>query len=292
MTRLPETGPPTSRDDVLVGQGLHLRYDSVVVAEDLHVAIPRGSLTMIIGPNGCGKSTLLKALARMLRPERGSVLLDGADIHREPTKVLARRLGLLPQSPLAPEGITVADLVSRGRYPYQRLLRQWSRDDEVVVNEAMAATGVTHFAQRGVDELSGGERQRVWLAMVLAQQTGTLLLDEPTTYLDLAHQIDVLELCETVRAQREMTVVVVMHELNLAIRYADHLIVMRGGEVLAVGSPGDVVTEHLIEQTFGLPCRVAEDPETGKPMVVPRVRGAVARSEPRTAAGGVTADLG
>jgi len=266
MTDLPE--------DVLVGQGLHLRYESVVVAEELDVEIPRGSLTMIIGPNGCGKSTLLKALARMLKPERGTVLLDGADIHREPTKALARRLGLLPQSPLAPEGITVADLVSRGRYPYQQLLRQWSRDDELIVNDAMAATGVSEFAQRGVDELSGGERQRVWLAMVLAQQTQTLLLDEPTTYLDLAHQIDVLELCETVRTERDMTVVVVMHELNLAVRYADHLIVMCDGEVRAVGRPGEIVTEELIEETFGLPCRIIDCPETGKPMIVPRVRSA------------------
>ncbi len=263
---------PPRQDPVLVGDGLHLRYESVVVAEDLHVEIPRGSLTMIIGPNGCGKSTLLKALARMMRPERGTVLLDGADIRSEPTKAVARRLGLLPQSPIAPDGIIVADLVSRGRYPYQQLLRQWSRDDEVIVNEAMAATGVTQFAQRAVDELSGGERQRVWLAMVLAQQTQTLLLDEPTTYLDLAHQLDVLELCETVRTSRDMTIVVVMHELNLAIRYADHLIVMRGGKVQAVGDPTAIVSEDLIEQTFGLPCRIVADPETGKPMVVPRAR--------------------
>ncbi len=277
MTTLPEhPGQPGHRgphdDAVLVGDGLQLKYESVVVAEDLHVQIPRGSLTMIIGPNGCGKSTLLKALARMLKPERGTVLLDGADIHGESTKAVARRLGLLPQSPVAPDGIAVADLVSRGRYPYQKLLRQWSRDDELIVNEAMAATGVTAFAQRGVDELSGGERQRVWLAMVLAQQTGTLLLDEPTTYLDLAHQIDVLELCRSVRETRDMTIVVVMHELNLAVRYADHLIVMREGRVQAVGSPEHVVTEELIERTFGLPCRVIADPETSKPMIVPRLR--------------------
>jgi iron complex transport system ATP-binding protein len=275
MTSLPgfTPTPAPEDDDVLVGDGLRLCYDAAVVAENLDVRIPRGSLTMIIGPNGCGKSTLLKALARMLKPDRGTVLLDGADIHSQPTKAVARRLGLLPQSPVAPEGISVADLVSRGRYPYQKLLRQWSRDDEVIVNESMAATGVSHFAQRSVDELSGGERQRVWLAMALAQMTNTLLLDEPTTFLDLAHQIDVLELCETIRATRGMTVVVVMHELNLAIRYADHLIVMRGGKVQAVGSPGQVVTEELIEATFGLPCRIVADPETAKPMVVPRVRG-------------------
>jgi iron complex transport system ATP-binding protein len=189
---------------------------------------------------------------------------------------VARRLGLLPQGPVAPEGITVADLVSRGRYPYQRLVRQWSRDDEVVVNEAMAATGVTQFAYRAVDELSGGERQRVWLAMVLAQQTQTLLLDEPTTYLDLAHQIEVLELCASIKDSRAMTIVVVIHELNLAIRYADNLIVMKGGQIQAVGSPGEIVTEELIESTFTLPCRLLDDPETGKPLVVPRSRAAVA----------------
>jgi len=276
MTTLPDgfATPPPDVSDALIGQGLHLKYDSVVVAEDLDVRIPRGSLTMIIGPNGCGKSTLLKALARMLKPEAGTVLLDGSDINSFPTKAVARRLGLLPQSPVAPDGIAVADLVSRGRYPYQKLLRQWSRDDELIVNEAMAATGVSAFAQRSVDELSGGERQRVWLAMALAQQTATLLLDEPTTYLDLAHQIDVLELCETVRASRDITVVVVMHELNLAIRYADHLIVMRGGRVEAVGSPTEVVTEELIERTFALPCRIVPDPETAKPMIIPRARAA------------------
>lgn len=263
----PPIGP-----DTLVGEGLHLTYDAAVVATDLDVRIPRGSLTMIIGPNGCGKSTLLKALARMLKPTHGTVLLDGADIHALPTKAVARRLGLLPQSPVAPDGIAVADLVSRGRYPYQQLLRQWSRDDELIVNDAMEATGVSRFAQRGVDELSGGERQRVWLAMALAQQTETLLLDEPTTYLDLAHQIDVLELCARIQALRDMTVVVVMHELNLAIRYADHLIVMRSGEVEAVGSPDDIVTEDLVERTFGLPCRIVQDPETAKPMIIPRAR--------------------
>lgn len=265
---------------VLVGEGLDLTYDAVVVAEGLDVRIPRGEVTMIIGPNGCGKSTLLKALSRMLRPARGTVLLDGADIHRESTKTVARRLGLLPQAPVAPEGITVADLVSRGRYPYQRLLRQWSRDDEVIVNEAMAATGVADFAHRSVDELSGGERQRVWLAMVLAQQTETLLLDEPTTYLDLAHQVDVLELCREVKESRQMTIVVVIHELNLAIRYADHLIVMRDGEIRAEGRPPDVVTEELIQDTFSLPCRILDDPETDKPMVIPRSRAPLAAPRP------------
>jgi iron complex transport system ATP-binding protein len=266
----------------LVGESLRLTYDAAVVSDDLTVEIPRGALTMIIGPNGCGKSTLLKALARMITPARGTVLLDGEDIHRAPTKAVARRLGLLPQSSVAPDGITVSDLVSRGRYPYQRLLRQWSRDDEEIVNEAMAATDVTHFAHRGVDELSGGERQRVWLAMVLAQQTQTLLLDEPTTFLDLAHQIDVLELCAQVMTERAMTVVVVIHELNLAVRYADHLIVMKDGAVQAVGTPAEVITEELIRDTFDLPCRIVDDPETGHPMIIPRRRSGRGRGRPVT----------
>jgi iron complex transport system ATP-binding protein len=287
MTELLSAGTPQS--PVLVARDLSLRYESVVVAEHLDVEIPRGSLTMIIGPNGCGKSTLLKALARMLRPERGTVLLDGVDIHSLPTKAVARQLGLLPQGPVAPDGITVADLVSRGRYPYQQLLRQWSRDDELIVNESMEATGVGQFAQRAVDELSGGERQRVWLAMVLAQQTSTLLLDEPTTYLDLAHQIEVLELCSAVRGTRDMSIVVVIHELNLAIRYADHLIVMRDGQIQAVGDPADIVTEELIHRTFNLPCRIIEDPETGKPLVVPRSRTA---ASPLAGAAGHSAQLG
>jgi iron complex transport system ATP-binding protein len=265
----PHEDPTQPATPVLVGKGLHLTYDSVVVTEDLDVSIPRGEITMIIGPNGCGKSTLLKALSRMLRPQRGTVLLDGTDIHREPTKTVARRLGLLPQGPVAPEGITVADLVSRGRYPYQRLVRQWSRDDEVVVNEAMAATGVTQFAYRAVDELSGGERQRVWLAMVLAQQTQTLLLDEPTTYLDLAHQVEVLDLVTDLNRQRGTTVAIVLHDLNLAARYADNVIAMKGGAVVAVGAPQEVVTEGLVRTVFGLESRVIPDPVSGTPLIIP-----------------------
>jgi iron complex transport system ATP-binding protein len=280
----PEIDETLQPAPVLVGDDLRLTYDAAVVSDGLTVEIPRGALTMIIGPNGCGKSTLLKALARMIAPARGTVLLDGEDIHRSATKAVARRLGLLPQSPVAPDGITVSDLVSRGRYPYQKLLRQWSRDDEEIVNEAMAATGVTAFAHRGVDELSGGERQRVWLAMVLAQQTQTLLLDEPTTFLDLAHQIDVLELCSQVMSERAMTVVVVIHELNLAVRYADHLIVMKNGAVQAVGTPAEVVTEELIRDTFDLPCRIVDDPETGHPMIIPRRRTG-RRGSPATADG-------
>jgi iron complex transport system ATP-binding protein len=256
----------------LSGDGLTLAYDRRTVSEQLSVAVPDNSFTVVVGPNACGKSTLLRALSRMLRPTAGTVLLDGADIGGMPAKKLARVLGLLPQSSVAPDGITVADLVSRGRYPHQSLLRQWSREDERVVRESMEATGVSDLENRYVDELSGGQRQRVWIAMALAQQTPLLLLDEPTTYLDIAHQIEVLDLCARLHEEEGRTLVAVLHDLNHAARYATHLIVMRDGEVVAEGAPGDVVTARLVEDVFGMPCRVIDDPETGTPLVVPAAR--------------------
>jgi iron complex transport system ATP-binding protein len=259
---------PTS----LTGHDLCLCYEQRVVADGLTVSIPDASLTMIIGPNACGKSTLLRALSRMLKPTRGSVLLDGADIASYGTKQVARRLGLLPQTSIAPDGITVADLVARGRYPHQGFLRQWSSDDERVVNAAMERTNVADLATRYVDELSGGQRQRVWLAMALAQDTPLLLLDEPTTYLDIAHQIEVLDLCAELHEDGGRTIVVVLHELNLAVRYATHLIVMRDGRILAEGEPHAIVTPELVEQTFDLPCRIIDDPETGSPLIIPLAR--------------------
>jgi iron complex transport system ATP-binding protein len=256
----------------LSGSELRLAYDDRLVVDGLDVAIPDGSFTVVVGPNACGKSTLLRALARMLKPRGGTVLLDGADIRSQPAKAVARRLGLLPQSPTAPDAITVADLVGRGRYPHQRLLRQWSPDDERAVAEALAATGTTELAERAVDELSGGQRQRVWLAMVLAQETPLLLLDEPTTYLDIAHQIEVLDLCADLREQHGRTLVAVLHDLNHACRYATHLIAMRDGRIVAEGDPGEIVDAALVEQVFGLACRVVPDPETGTPLVVPAAR--------------------
>jgi iron complex transport system ATP-binding protein len=256
----------------LRGEGLTLAYDRRTIAEDLTVAIPDRSFTVVIGPNACGKSTLLRALARMLKPAAGSVLLDGRDISSANAKQVARTLGLLPQSSIAPEGISVSELVSRGRYPHQGLLRQWSAEDERVVAEAMASTGVAELADRSVDELSGGQRQRVWIAMALAQQTPLLLLDEPTTYLDLAHQIDVLDLCARLHQEEGRTLVAVLHDLNHAARYATHLIAMRGGRVVAMGPPEEIVTAELVEEVFGLPCRVIDDPETGTPLVVPAAR--------------------
>jgi len=255
----------------LRGDALTLTYDERVVTRDLSVEIPDGSFTVVVGPNACGKSTLLKALARLLRPRAGTVLLDGRAITSYPTKEVARRLGMLPQSPVVPAGIVVEDLVARGRYAHQRLLRHWSPDDEAAVREAMRATETHDLAERFVDELSGGQRQRVWLAVVLAQRTPILLLDEPTTFLDVAHQLEVLDLCADLH-EAGRTLVAVLHDLNQACRYATHLVVMREGEVVAQGPPGDVVTAELVEATFGVRCRVIDDPETGTPMVVPAAR--------------------
>ncbi|MBB6119892.1 ABC transporter ATP-binding protein [Nocardiopsis algeriensis] len=253
----------------LNGSGLTLAYEQRVISQDLAVAIPDNSFTVIVGPNACGKSTLLRALSRTLKPSQGQVLLDGQVIGSYPAKEVARRLGLLPQTSIAPDGIGVADLVARGRYPHQGFLRQWSSRDEEVVAEAMEATGVAALAERSVDELSGGQRQRVWLAMVLAQQTPLLLLDEPTTYLDIAHQMDMLDLCAQLHSERGHTLVAVLHDLNHACRYATHLIVMKDGAVVAEGDPASVVTAELVEYVFGLPVRVIDDPETHTPMIVP-----------------------
>ncbi|MBO3750404.1 ABC transporter ATP-binding protein [Streptosporangiaceae bacterium NEAU-GS5] len=255
----------------LSGTGLTLAYDRRIVASGLSVGIPDGSFTVIVGPNACGKSTLLRALARMVKPRAGAVHLDGAVIGSLPSKEVARRLGLLPQSSFVPDGITVADLVSRGRYPHQRLTRQWSPADAAAVAEAMAATGVADLADRCVDELSGGQRQRVWLAMVLAQDTPILLLDEPTTFLDIAHQVEVLDLCAGLHEQGR-TLVAVLHDLNQACRHATHLIVMRDGRVVAEGDPLSIVTADLIADVFGLRCEIIPDPLTGTPLIVPHAR--------------------
>lgn len=267
--------PPTADDRPLEAEHLTLAYDHhSVIVDDLSVQIPAGRVTVIVGANACGKSTLLRGMARLLSPRSGRVLLDGEDLHRLSTRQIATELGILPQSPTAPEGITVADLVARGRYPHQRWFRQWSKEDEAVVAAAMDATNTTDLAERSVDELSGGQRQRVWIALALAQGTPLMLLDEPTTYLDLAHQIEVLDLLADLNEREGRTIVLVLHDLNLACRYADHLIAMRGGRIVAQGPPADVITADIVHAVFGLDCEVIADPLTATPLVVPRPRGA------------------
>ncbi|MGP3966611.1 ABC transporter ATP-binding protein [Streptomyces sp. 6N223] len=271
MDEMPDMSKRSEResDPELRAGGLRLAYGDRVVAEDLDLAVPPGRITAIVGANACGKSTLLRALARLLAPKRGVIHLDGRALHAIPTRELARRLGILPQAPVAPEGLTVIDLVSRGRSPHQTWWRQWSRADEEAVHAALAATGMTELAARTVDELSGGQRQRAWIAMAVAQGTPVLLLDEPTTYLDLAHQIDVLDLITDLNRKERRTVVMVLHDLNQACRYADHIVAMKAGQVVAEGTPDEVITEETVDEVFGLRCRIGPDPVSGTPMVVP-----------------------
>ena len=258
-------------DEVRLGaRDLSLGYGATPIVEGLTVDVAPGAVTAIVGPNACGKSTLLRGLARLMSPAAGQVILDGSDISRLRTKDVAKRLGLLPQSSIAPEGITVADLVTRGRFPHQTMLRQFSRADQQAVADAMAATGVTAIAGRPVDQLSGGQRQRVWIAMVLAQQTPLILLDEPTTFLDIAHQIELLDLFADLNAEQGCTIVAVLHDLNHACRFADQIIAMKAGAIVAQGNPADVITATLVEEVYGLECQVIDDPETGTPLVIPR----------------------
>jgi iron complex transport system ATP-binding protein len=254
----------------LEARELSLGYGDKPIVENLTLTVAHGAITAIVGPNACGKSTLLRGLARLLRPAGGQVILDGADITTLRTKEVARKLGLLPQSSIAPEGITVADLVARGRFPHQKLLRQYSREDQRAVADAMAATEVTPLAGRPVDQLSGGQRQRVWVAMVLAQQTPLILLDEPTTFLDIAHQIELLDLFAELNAAKGSTIVAVLHDLNHACRFADQIVAMKDGSIVAQGDPSAVVTTELVEEVYGLECQIIDDPETGTPLVIPR----------------------
>ena len=252
----------------LLARDITLGYGDSHIISGLSLEVPDNSFTIIIGPNACGKSTLLRGFARLLRPSAGAVLLDGAELHKQKSKEVARRLGLLPQTSIAPDGITVADLVSRGRFPHQNAMRTWSHVDERAVLDAMEATSITDLSSRLVDELSGGQRQRVWVAMALAQQTGHLLLDEPTTFLDIAHQIDLLELFADLHG-RGTTLVAVLHDLNHAARYATHLVAIRDGVIVAQGDPREIITEELVEEVYDLPCRVITDPVTGTPLVLP-----------------------
>lgn len=253
----------------LAARSLTLGYDGRTVVDHLDLDVLDGRVTAIVGANACGKSTLLRGLARLLRPSTGEVLLDGTPILDRGTREVARVLGLLPQTPVAPDGITVADLVSRGRHPHQGWFRHWSATDEAAVAAALEATDTAELVDRPLHALSGGQRQRVWIAMALAQETDLLLLDEPTTYLDISHQVDLLRLLRSLNRSTGRTVVTVLHDLNLACRYSDHLVVMAAGSVLAEGAPAEVVTAELVEKAFGLPCVVVPDPVAGTPLIVP-----------------------
>ncbi|MEU8789127.1 ABC transporter ATP-binding protein [Streptomyces sp. NPDC048643] len=270
---LSATSPPTDRapgaGPDLRATGLRLAYDGRAVVDGLDLVVPPGRITAIVGANACGKSTLLRALARLMAPRAGTVELDGRALHSMPSRELAQRLGILPQSPVAPEGLTVIDLVNRGRSPHQTWWRQWSRADEQAVGQALAATGMTDLADRPVDELSGGQRQRAWIAMAVAQGTEVLLLDEPTTYLDLAHQIDVLDLITDLNRREHRTIVMVLHDLNQACRYADHVVAMKSGRIVAEGSPAEVITVKTVEDVFDLNCRITTDPVSDTPLVIP-----------------------
>ena len=256
-------------DHLLSAESVTLSYGDRTIVNDLSLTLTPGKITVIVGANGCGKSTLLRSLARLLPPKKGTVLLDGKDILARPTKEVARTLGLLPQSPSAPEGIAVSDLVGRGRHPHQKALARWNERDYAAVTEALDATGTAELADRSVDELSGGQRQRVWIAMALAQETDVLLLDEPTTFLDVAHQVEVLDLLTDLRERRGTTIAMVLHDLNLAARYADELVAMRDGALYAAGAPGEIITTELVKHVFGLDSQVIIDPVSGSPAVMP-----------------------
>ncbi|MGW8487768.1 ABC transporter ATP-binding protein [Streptomyces sp. NPDC055886] len=253
----------------LTAEGLTLGYGDRTVVDSLDLDVPPGRITVIVGANACGKSTLLRSMSRLLAPRGGRVVLDGKEVHRLPAKELARTLGLLPQSPIAPEGITVSDLVGRGRHPHQGIFSRWNEQDDAAVAAALEATHTEPLAERAVDELSGGQRQRVWIAMALAQQTDLLLLDEPTTFLDASHQIEVLDLLTDLNRSRGTTIVMVLHDLNLAARYADHLIALADGGLHASGTPAEVLTEETVRAVFDLDSRIIEDPVSGRPLMLP-----------------------
>jgi iron complex transport system ATP-binding protein len=259
--------------NILETKELLLTYGDKSIIEGLNLSIPKGKITVFIGANGCGKSTLLRSMARLLKPAKGDIILDGKLISRIPTKEIAKSLSILPQGPIAPEGLTVFQLVKQGRYPYQNWLKTWSEDDERHVREAMRVTKMAELAGSAVDSLSGGQRQRAWIAMTLAQGTETILLDEPTTYLDMAHQVDILDLLFELNEREQRTIVMVLHDLNLACRYAHHLVAVKDKTVYAQGKPEDVIHPELVRHVFGMECEVLHDPFYGTPLCIPRGKG-------------------
>lgn len=258
---------------VLETKDLTLSYGEQIILDQLNVTIPNGEITVLIGSNGCGKSTLLRSMARLLKPQSGAILLDGEAMMKLPTKEVAKKLAMLPQGPVSPEGLTVLQLVKQGRYPYQKWYQQWSSKDEEIVRHALQSTGMAELSDRLVDSLSGGQRQRAWIAMTLAQDTNTILLDEPTTYLDLTHQIEVLDLLFELNEKEKRTIVMVLHDLNLACRYAHNIIAVKDKAVFAQGKPEEIVDRELVKSVFHLDCEVVADPIFGTPMCVPYGKG-------------------
>ncbi|WP_214628063.1 ABC transporter ATP-binding protein [Paenibacillus agaridevorans] len=254
-------------------KNLTLSYGQKEIFNQLDLLVPSGQITVLIGSNGCGKSTLLRSLARLLKPQEGSILLDGTEIAKLSSKEIARRLAILPQGPLAPEGLTVHQLVKQGRYPYQSWLQQWTREDERMVNRALEVTHMKELSSFSIDSLSGGQRQRAWIAMTLAQNTPTILLDEPTTYLDMSHQIEILDLLFDLNGQEKRTIVMVLHDINLACRYADHIVAVKDGHIHAQGKPEVIMTEQLIREVFGMACQMTVDPIFGTPLCIPHGKG-------------------
>ncbi|MBT2649825.1 ABC transporter ATP-binding protein [Bacillus sp. ISL-34] len=257
----------------LEARSLTLAYGETIIIDQLNLQIPNGEITVFIGSNGCGKSTLLRSLARLLRPKEGSVILDGKEIEKWPTKEIAKHLAILPQGPIAPEGLSVIQLVKQGRYPYHNWLKQWSEKDEMIVNNALEATGMKSLADRSVDSLSGGQRQRAWIAMTLAQETDIILLDEPTTYLDMTHQIEILDLLFELNEKEQRTIVMVLHDINLACRYAQHIVAIHNRNVFAQGKPEDIVNADMVRSVFQIECEITVDPLFGTPLCIPYGKG-------------------
>ena len=251
-------------------ENLTIGYDEKNIVEDMNLTLPEGKVSIILGANGCGKSTLLKSLSRLLSPREGKVTLNGQSLSSYRSKLLAQKIGLLPQSPVVPEGITVTDLVARGRFPYQKLMQGLQESDFEIIQQALETMGISDLANRSVDELSGGQRQRVWIALALAQDTDILLLDEPTTYLDVAYQVEILDVLKHLNQTKGTTICMVLHDINLSARYADYIFAMKKGKLVAQGNPKDIITPELMEQVYGLQCTIIEDPLSHTPLVVPK----------------------
>lgn len=260
---------------------LSIAYVDKLIVEDLNLTIPEGKITALVGANGSGKSTILKAMARIMKPKGGVVFLDGKSIHSQSTKAVAKQLAILPQNPTAPDGLTVAELIGYGRFPHQKGFGSLSGEDKDMIRWAIHMTGMAEFADRPIDQLSGGQRQRAWIAMALAQQTDFLFLDEPTTFLDMAHQLEVLKLLQKLNREERRTIVMVVHDLNHATRYAQHMVAIKKGRVVSEGAPAEVMTQEVLREVFGIEADIVPDPRTGVPLCLPHELAEEQREEDR-----------